>query len=110
MGSFASITLNGLTIQEWKNSWHRWYFRESERVRNVDENTGEFIFLGYRTTAGTIRKRLELDGFSYKHLENEFNEIRSKWIDMLESYNDEGLHQHELTILREHPNMQSWVD
>lgn len=110
MGSFASITLNGLTIQEWKNSWDRWYFRESERVRNVDDNTGEFIFLGYRSTAGTIRKRLELDGFSYKQLENEFSEMRSKWIDMLEGYYDESLHQTELKILREYPKMQSWVD
>ncbi|HGK4842483.1 TPA: HEPN/Toprim-associated domain-containing protein [Kluyvera georgiana] len=110
MGSFASITLNGLTINEWKNTWHRWYFRDSERVRNVDNSTGEFIFLGYKSTAGTIRKRLELDGFTFKQLENEFYEMRSNWIAMLEGYYDEDLHQNELSILKQNPNIKTWIN
>ncbi|EPG9432919.1 HEPN/Toprim-associated domain-containing protein [Escherichia coli] len=110
MGSFASITLNGLTINEWKNTWHRWYFRDSERVRNLDDSTGEFIFLGYKSTAGTIRKRLELDGFTFKQLENEFHEMRSNWIAMLKGCYDESLHQNDLTILRQHSNIKSWIN
>ena len=110
MGTYASITLNGFTINEWKNTWHRWYFRESDRVRKIDDGSGDYIFLGYRSTAGVIRKRLELDGFTYKQLESEFSEMRSEWLAMLEDYYDENQHQSELTVLRQHPNIKSWID
>lgn len=67
MGTYASITLNGFTIEEWKSTWHRWHFRESERVRELDKDSGEVIFQGYRSTAGTIRKRLALEGYTEKN-------------------------------------------
>lgn len=108
MGTYASITLNGFTIEEWKSTWHRWHFRESERVRELDKDSGEVIFQGYRSTAGTIRKRLALEGYTEKKLENEFNDVRKTWISKLESWGESD-YESELKILRHHTNINEWI-
>lgn len=108
MGTYASITLNGFTIEEWKNTWHRWHFRESERVRELDKDSGEVIFQGYRSTAGTIRKRLALEGYTEKQLENEFHDVRKTWISKLESWGESD-YECALKILRHHTNINEWI-
>lgn len=90
MGSFADIKINGQILTEWKNTYYEWYFSKSERKREIiedrdDEKQRDFI--GYRSTAGVIRRRLQLDGYDHSSLERDFNDTRELWIkDMKEMH------------------------
>ncbi|NEX81766.1 MULTISPECIES: HEPN/Toprim-associated domain-containing protein [Aeromonas] len=90
MGSFADIKINGQILTEWKNTYYEWYFSKSERKREIiegrdDEKQRDFI--GYRSTVGVIRRRLQLDGYDHSSLERDFNDTRELWIkDMKEMY------------------------
>ncbi|EES5529517.1 HEPN/Toprim-associated domain-containing protein [Escherichia coli] len=91
MSSWADIKIDGFVIDEFTHrGCHFWYFKHSERVREVAEETtdGDLDdvrdFIGYRATAGTIRKRLELSGFSYQTLKQDFEASLERYIDELE--------------------------
>ncbi|WP_080602595.1 HEPN/Toprim-associated domain-containing protein [Aeromonas hydrophila] len=90
MGSFADIKINGHELVDWKNTYYEWYFSKSERKREIAKDLGNDEardFIGYRTTAGVIRRRLQLDGYDHSSLERDFNDTRELWIkDMKEMH------------------------
>ena len=90
MGSFADIKINGHELIEWKNTYYEWYFSKSERKREIAENLSDDEardFIGYRSTVGVIRRRLQLDGYDQSSLERDFNDTRAIWIsDMKEMH------------------------
>ncbi|WP_118842616.1 HEPN/Toprim-associated domain-containing protein [Raoultella ornithinolytica] len=91
MSSCAEIKIDGFVIDEFTHhGCHYWYFKNSERVRDVTETASEedsdevSCFIGYRTNAKSIRKRLELSGFSRQTLEQDFETSLENFIDELE--------------------------
>ena len=99
MSSYAAIVIGGLEVHEFTDHYDRWFFRKSDRViecgpyNESDPATG--IFIGFRATVGTIRKRMTLAGFDLPACERYFslhcNELVSflqKQIDMLDELLD----------------------
>ncbi|AYW18316.1 hypothetical protein DTA24_06450 [Klebsiella sp. P1CD1] len=91
MSSWADIRIDGYVIEEFTHyGCHFWYFKHSERVREVVERTSDEDsddvrdFIGYRASAKTIQKRLELNGFNYLTLKEDFNVSLERYIDQLE--------------------------
>ncbi|MFM5212551.1 HEPN/Toprim-associated domain-containing protein [Aeromonas hydrophila] len=83
MGSYATITIGKHKLTESKNTYHKWFFDDIDRIRKVgNENHvglgGDFI--GYRTSVATIRRRLQLAGYDQSSLERDFNDTRSLWL------------------------------
>lgn len=53
--------------------------------RTSDEDSDDVRdFIGYRASAKTIQKRLELNGFNYLTLKEDFNVSLERYIDQLE--------------------------
>lgn len=85
MSSWSGISLDGMAILETQNYFHEWYFRKSERVI---ENFGAHELeheshlppdailstYKYEMPIETLRRRLDLDGYNYAALEQEFKE------------------------------------
>ncbi|MGL6466130.1 HEPN/Toprim-associated domain-containing protein [Aeromonas hydrophila] len=87
MGSYATITIGKYKLTETKNTYHKCFFNDDDRIRRVvNENHvglgGDFI--GYRAKASTIRRRLQLAGYDQSSLEQDFNDTRSLWIKELQ--------------------------
>jgi hypothetical protein len=83
MGSYATITIGKHKLTESKNTYHKWLFDDSDRVRIVENEShvglgGDFI--GYRTSASTIRRRLQLAGYDQSSLERDFYDTRLLWL------------------------------
>ncbi len=84
MSSYASVTIDGMTVFDTQNYYHEWYFRRADRVL-LDVNAKEHYddpdwdphevkrLYQYRTTAKILRRRLELAGFHWAALQQEFN-------------------------------------
>lgn len=92
MSSWADIKIDGFVIDEFTHlGWHTWYFRHSERVREITNKSdnadlsGTSNFIGYRTSAATIRKRLELDGYTFSALQLDFDESLERYINELQN-------------------------
>lgn len=67
MATFAVIVINGIDVQEFRNGYESWFFRKSDRVRDCSsegsDGSSVASFIGYRATAGTIRRRMVLAGY-----------------------------------------------
>jgi hypothetical protein len=85
MSSWSGISLDGMVILETQNHYDEWYFLKTERVienfeaYELEENFGGppdaiLSTYTYRTSAATLRKRLDLAGYNYTTLEHEFAE------------------------------------
>ena len=93
MSSWASIEIGGMSVIETQNYYTQWYFRKSERSHtylgeDVDaadstEDQSREIF-AFKASVGTIKKRLELAGFTKRSLQLEFNEQRAQLLHDLE--------------------------
>lgn len=99
MSSYAGIVIGGLEVHEFTDHYDRWFFRKSDRViecgpyNENDRTTG--IFIGFRATVGTIRRRMTLAGFDlpaceryFTHHLNELIGFLQKQIDMLDNLLD----------------------
>ncbi|RON61596.1 hypothetical protein BK669_19130 [Pseudomonas fluorescens] len=85
MSSWSGVSLDGMPIFDSQNHYSEWYFRKSERViesyraeelyKNSPYEPGTIVkkYL-YKMTAEKLRRRLDLDGYNYNTLEQEFNE------------------------------------
>lgn len=95
MSSYAAIVIGGVEVHEFTDHYDRWFFRKSDRVieclpHDVDDRTSG-TFIGFRATAATIRRRMELAGFDlpaceryFIHHRNELIGFLQKQIDMLD--------------------------
>lgn len=99
MSSWSGISLDGMVILETQNYYNEWYFRKSERaIENFEAYELEDQFEGppdaiistykYEMPVETLRRRLDLAGYNYATLEQEFKEqhrqLMSDLDDMLE--------------------------
>ncbi|MEL0638758.1 HEPN/Toprim-associated domain-containing protein [Marinomonas sp. TI.3.20] len=82
MSTWAGIELGGYTIDEWQNTYHKWLFRDSERFREVKQDSQ---FIGYRMEAEKLKRRLELQGVNRQSVELDFNELKALWVKDLKS-------------------------
>ncbi|WP_323929420.1 HEPN/Toprim-associated domain-containing protein [Aeromonas caviae] len=83
MGSYATIRIGKHTLIEYKNTYHKWFFTDEDRKREVEDPNhvglgGDFI--GYRAKASTIRRRLQLAGYDQSSLLRDFTDTRSLWM------------------------------
>lgn len=99
MSSWSGISLDGMAILETQNYFHEWYFRKSERViesfgahelEHESHLPPDAILSTYKyeMPIETLRRRLDLAGYNYAALEQEFKEqhiqLMSDLDDMLE--------------------------
>lgn len=75
MSSYAGIVIGGVEVHEFSNHYDRWFFRKRDRVIECpsdDNDDTEGIFIGFRATAATIRRRMTLAGFDLPACERYF--------------------------------------
>lgn len=90
MSSWASIEIGGMSVIETQNYYSKWYFRKTERLHTYVEediegpDTPPKEIFAFKASVGTIRTRLELNGFTKSSLQLEFNEQRVELISDLE--------------------------
>lgn len=92
MSDWAFMRICGVTVDSWQNSYDPWYFRATDRVRHIHiphtpldyEHYTEGDFIGYRTTAAQLRRRLALHGFDRDSLERHFNESLALLIESIQ--------------------------
>lgn len=87
MSTWAGVDLGEYSIEEWQNTYHKWLFNDSDRVR---EGAGA-SFIGYRMDATTLKRRLELQGVNRHSVERELNEVKALWIKDIKGLLDEDL-------------------
>lgn len=89
MGSIAHITVGGYPVYGTKNYLETWYFKISDQkifqapgnqtnplIYTVDPNDTELdTVYEYHATAKTLKRRLDLDGYTFEAFKKEFNEI-----------------------------------
>lgn len=89
MSSWADITIDGMLVLETQNYYHEWYFKKTERtieqvsaskyydelVAPADLKVKRHI---YKTSAESLRRRLDLAGYNRDSLEQEFKEQKKQ--------------------------------
>jgi hypothetical protein len=76
MSTWAGVELGEYSIEEWQNTYHKWLFNDTDRVREVPKDS----FIGYRMDTATLRRRLELQGVNRLAVETEMDEVKLSWI------------------------------
>lgn len=83
MSTWTSITLGNFNFSDTQNGFDKWYFLESDRVREVSKNddAGKFCrpFTGYRTTVAEMRRRLCEQGINLASIELDFSRCLKNW-------------------------------
>lgn len=79
MSAWTGIEIDGLSVEEFQNHHHTWFFKRSDRVRENCERdqSGRLpdeAFIGYRASAASIRRRMMLTGYDLQSCEWHFNE------------------------------------
>jgi len=91
MSTWVSLTVDGLVIEEFQNNHPSWFFKKSDRVREIyprdeDGDVSEKEFIGYRATAASIRRRLALAGYDIEACKTQFLECRDGIVEALEAF------------------------
>lgn len=78
MSSYAGIVIGGVEVHEFSNHYDRWFFRKSDRIITCipddDIDSRSDIFIGFRATVGTIRRRMTLAGLDMPACERYFTQ------------------------------------
>ncbi|RUO68343.1 HEPN/Toprim-associated domain-containing protein [Idiomarina ramblicola] len=100
MSTWAGVDLGEYSIEEWQNTYHKWLFNDTDRVRETPEDS----FIGYRIDTATLRRRLELQGVNRLAVETEMDEVKLLWIkEMKELLSDTDFREH-------HDNYLCYID
>lgn len=91
MSTWVSLTVDGLTIEDFQNGYNSWFFKKSDRVREVyprDEEgmVSENEFIGYRALGASIKRRMTLAGYDIEACKVHFHECRDEIISALEHF------------------------
>ena len=102
MGSHAFIAIDGFPIESTKNHFHQWYFRRSDRrivegkvsgrnqlfwgTRDLDTADEIEMYYIFEASAQTIRRRLELAGYTRAALNKEFEESIALRLDYAQAH------------------------
>ncbi|ENP8338787.1 hypothetical protein ACEI10_000011 [Vibrio harveyi] len=116
MGSYADVNIGDHELWSWKNYYDKWYFTKQDRVREVSKSESR-DFIGYRTDAKTLIRRLQLAGYDLNSARHDFDEVRASWIaEMRESlreyHREDSDLTHEITAnlkLVEANNFDDWL-
>lgn len=78
MSTWTRIKVGGFSLRELQNIYDSWFFMSKDRVREIElnaieEGITEGLIIGYRATVGQIRRRMAIQGYDMKGLENHFN-------------------------------------
>lgn len=84
MSTWVGIEINDFEIESFQNHHDTWFFRNNDRVRVVPPHykgkSTQGVFIGYRASIATIRRRIELAGYDIKTCELHFREYLEKVI------------------------------
>ncbi|WP_312976317.1 HEPN/Toprim-associated domain-containing protein [Atlantibacter hermannii] len=84
MSTWVGIEVNGFEVESFQNHHDIWFFRNNDRIRNVPPHyKGEYtqgVFIGYRASVATIRRRMTLAGYDMHACESHFREYLEKVI------------------------------
>jgi hypothetical protein len=78
MSTWVGIEVNGFEVESYQNHHSTWFFRNNDRVRfspphdESEHNLG--VFIGYRASVATIRRRMALAGYDMRACELHFSE------------------------------------
>lgn len=81
MSSWAAFRIGSVTVESWQNSYDPGFFNDADRVREVQQSNSppdyEFYderdFIGYRTSAARLRRRMALHGYDQASLARHFD-------------------------------------
>lgn len=111
MSTWAGVDLGEYSIEEWQNTYHKWLFNDSDRVR--EENDEPFI--GFRMDAATLERRLELQGVNRHSVQKDINEVKALWIKDMKGILDEDItSERSIQFLRyinglQNCSLESWL-
>lgn len=79
MSTWVGIEIDGLSVEDYQNHHSTWFFKRGDRVRESCERDDhdrlpDEAFIGYRTSAASIRRRMTLAGYDLTACEQHFNE------------------------------------
>ncbi|MDR1844460.1 MAG: hypothetical protein LBR63_11965 [Citrobacter amalonaticus] len=82
MSTWVGIEVNGFEVESYQNHHNTWFFRNNDRIRTVPphykgEDT-QGVFIGYRASAATIRRRMTLAGYDMHACASHFCEYLEK--------------------------------
>ncbi|WP_105680127.1 HEPN/Toprim-associated domain-containing protein [Cronobacter dublinensis] len=84
MSTWVGIEINGFEVESFQNHHNIWFFRNNDRIRTVPPHyNGEDtqgVFIGYRASAATIRRRMTLAGYDMHACVSHFCEYLDKVI------------------------------
>lgn len=123
MSSYASVKIDGMIVFDTQNYYHEWYFRRADRVilnipardyyedpnRPADEIKKLYQ---YKTTAKVLSRRLELAGFNWAALQQEYNQQKQqllKDIDSMISIDPGGKAEKYKPII-EASHLEDWIE
>jgi len=127
MSSSAFVTIDGYPLFFTYNYFEKWYFKPSDRQIRIKrkselnpliwgnshavENAAYQEFV-YRISAGTLKRRLRMDGFSIETLEQEYEIVRKSQMlnlqDAIEYYGEHKLGEKRLKVLKE-SSYKDWM-
>lgn len=98
MSTWSGVEVGGFSLQEVQNSYGIWFFLPGDRVREIKQDGSgqdfpEGSFIGYRATAGQIRRRMALQGYDMATLDAHFTEQLAGAVASLQSQLDEAVSQ-----------------
>ncbi|WP_105668047.1 HEPN/Toprim-associated domain-containing protein [Cronobacter dublinensis] len=85
MSTWVDIEIDGFSVMSFQNHHSTWLFHDKDRVREVygyaaGDEQARTDFIGYRTTAAIIRRRMTLAGYDLRSCEAHFREYLHKVI------------------------------
>ncbi|MEN4559533.1 HEPN/Toprim-associated domain-containing protein [Pantoea agglomerans] len=114
MSTWVSIVVNGLEFESFQNTYHQWFFKSSDRVRELlpldddDHDDCEHEFIGYKASAATIRRRMLLAGYDTDGCNANFIECRDELILSLEAFFSKTNRLSKDDGIKDNPPVYSW--
>lgn len=97
MSPRTSILINGIEVHEFNNGYDHWFFRKRDRSNEFseqDEGVSTDQFIGFRTNAATIRRRMADAGYTTESCQHYFEHHKSKLISFLHYIIEKKAEQH----------------
>lgn len=97
MSHHTSIMINGVEVHGFNNGYDRWFFRKCDRsieASHHGDGSSSDQFIGFRTTAANIRRRMADAGFSIGSCEHYFEHHKKELISYLEKVIEKKGDQH----------------
>lgn len=107
------VTINKVNAIEfvnfYENFYDTWYFRYNERIRNVpDEDINhENAFVGYRAKISTLRRRLNLAGWTIETVQEHFDDCLHS--ELVFNKSRPHISPDKVKLMQKYPDVKLWI-